>query len=69
MHKRTLALQYNHFPPNPCVVVLIPLHYVGQIFGLAFFRSTDTEHQRLGQMINDLMEGIRRGMEIWGVEE
>ena len=27
-----------------------------QIFGLAFFRITDTEHQRLGQVIKDLME-------------
>jgi hypothetical protein len=28
----------------------------GQIFGLAFFRITETEHQRLGQLISDLME-------------
>lgn len=28
----------------------------GQIFGLAFFRITETEHQRLGQVISDLME-------------
>ena len=28
-----------------------------QIFGLAFFRITDTEQQRLGQVIKDLMEG------------
>jgi hypothetical protein len=29
----------------------------GQIFGLAFVRLTDTEHQRVGQLIKDLMEG------------
>ncbi len=28
----------------------------GQTFGLAFVRTTDTEHQRLGQVIKDLME-------------
>jgi hypothetical protein len=29
----------------------------GQTFGLAFFRITETEQQRLGQVISDLMEG------------
>jgi hypothetical protein len=29
----------------------------GQTFGLAFFRITEAEHQRLGQVINDLMKG------------
>jgi hypothetical protein len=29
----------------------------GQIFGLAFFQIRDTEHQRLEQVIRDLMEG------------
>ena len=29
----------------------------GQTFGLAFFRITDTEKQRLGQVVNDLLEG------------
>lgn len=29
----------------------------GQTFGLAFFRITETEQQRLGQVIEDLMEG------------
>ena len=29
----------------------------GQIFGLAFFQIRDTEHQRLEQVISDLMEG------------
>jgi hypothetical protein len=29
----------------------------GQIFGLAFFRITDAERQRLGQVISHLMEG------------
>ena len=28
----------------------------GETFGLAFFRITETERQRLGQVINDLME-------------
>jgi hypothetical protein len=28
----------------------------GQIFGLAFFRITETEQERLGQLISDLME-------------
>ena len=28
----------------------------GQTFGLAFFRITEPEHQRLGQVISDLME-------------
>jgi len=28
----------------------------GQIFGLAFFQIRDTEQQRLGQVISDLME-------------
>ena len=29
----------------------------GQTFGVAFSRMTDTEHQRLGQVVSDLMEG------------
>jgi hypothetical protein len=29
----------------------------GQMFGLAFFQIRDTEHQRLEQVIRDLMEG------------
>jgi hypothetical protein len=29
----------------------------GQIFGLAFFRIRDAEHQRLEQVIRDLMKG------------
>jgi hypothetical protein len=29
----------------------------GQIFGLTFVRITETERQRLGQVISDLMEG------------
>ena len=29
----------------------------GQIFGLAFFRTKDTEHQRLELVLRDLMEG------------
>ena len=29
----------------------------GQTFGLAFFRITESEHQRLGQLIKELMEG------------
>jgi hypothetical protein len=29
----------------------------GQLFGLAFFRITETEQQRLGQVIGHLMEG------------
>ena len=29
----------------------------GHTFGLAFFRITEPEHQRLGQVISDLMEG------------
>jgi hypothetical protein len=29
----------------------------GLVFGLAFFRITTTEHRRLEQVINDLMEG------------
>jgi hypothetical protein len=45
------------FSSEACIIVRIPLQYIGQLFGLAFFWSTDTEHQRLGQVINDLMEG------------
>jgi hypothetical protein len=29
----------------------------GRTFGLAFFRITETEQQRLGQVIEHLMEG------------
>jgi PilZ domain len=29
----------------------------GQTFGLAFFRVTETEHQRLGELISELMAG------------
>jgi len=32
-----------------------------QIFGLAFVRITDTEHQRLGQVIRDLERGLDGG--------
>ena len=29
----------------------------GQTFGLAFFQITETEQQRLGEVVSDLMEG------------
>ena len=29
----------------------------GQAFGLAFCRITETEHQRLDEVLSDLMEG------------
>jgi len=42
----------------PLMVEAASVQWVsGQTFGLAFFRITEPEQQRLGQVINDLMEG------------
>jgi hypothetical protein len=42
----------------PLIIEAASVQWVsGQIFGLAFVRLTDTEYQRLGQVIMDLMEG------------
>lgn len=42
----------------PLMVEAASVQWVsGQTFGLAFFRVTETEHQRLEQVISELMEG------------
>ena len=42
----------------PLMIEAASLQWVsGQTFGLAFSRMTDTEHQRLGQVVSELMEG------------
>jgi hypothetical protein len=56
-----VALELQVYAPAiewPIIIEAASVQWVsGQIFGLAFFRITDTEHQRLGQVISDLTEG------------
>ncbi len=54
-----LSLELHIHVPDlewPLLIEAASVQWVNdQIFGLAFFRITDTEHQRLGQLIKDLM--------------
>ena len=56
-----MSLELRIYAPDiewPLMVEAASVQWVsGQIFGLAFFRITETEHQRLGQVISALMEG------------
>lgn len=56
-----VSLELRIYAPDiewPLMVEAASVQWVsGQIFGLAFFRITETEQQRLGQVITDLMEG------------
>ena len=55
-----VSLELRIYVPNlewPLMIEAASVQWVSsQIFGLAFVRTTDTEHQRLGQLIKDLME-------------
>lgn len=56
-----LSLELRIYAPDvewPLMVEAASVQWVsGQTFGLAFSRITETEHQRLGLVISDLMEG------------
>jgi len=56
-----MSLELRIYAPNvewPLMVEAASVQWVsGQTFGLAFFRITETEQQRLGQVISGLMEG------------
>ena len=55
-----VSLELRIYAPDiewPLMVEAANVQWVsGQTFGLAFSRITETEHQRLGQVISDLME-------------
>ncbi len=55
-----LSLELRIHVPDlewPLIIEAASVQWVSdQIFGLAFVRITETEHQRLGQVIKDLME-------------
>jgi hypothetical protein len=55
-----LSLELRIYAPDvewPLMVEAASVQWVsGQTFGLAFFRITETEQQRLGQVISELME-------------
>jgi hypothetical protein len=55
-----VSLELRIYAPDvewPLMIEAASVQWVsGQIFGLAFFRITESEHQRLGQVISDLME-------------
>lgn len=56
-----LLLELRIYAPDvewPLMIEAANVQWVsGQTFGLAFFRITETEQQRLGQVIDHLMEG------------
>ena len=56
----SLLLELRIYAPNvewPLMIEAANVQWVsGQTFGLAFFRITEPEQQRLGQVIEDLME-------------
>lgn len=56
-----LLLELRIYAPDvewPLMIEAANVQWVsGRTFGLAFFRITETEQQRLGQVIKDLMEG------------
>jgi len=56
-----VSLELRIYAPDldwPLMIEAASVQWVsGQTFGLAFFRVTDTERERLEQVIGDLMEG------------
>jgi len=60
-----LLLELRIYAPDvewPLMIEAANVQWVsGQTFGLAFFRITETEQQRLGQVIEDLNEGGKEG--------
>jgi hypothetical protein len=56
-----VSLELRIYAPDvewPLMIEAASVQWVsGQTFGLAFFRITETEHQRLGQVISGLREG------------
>jgi len=56
-----VSLELRIYAPDldwPLMIEAASVQWVsGQTFGLAFFRITDTEQRRLGQVISHLMEG------------
>jgi len=56
-----VSLELRIYAPDldwPLMIEAASMQWVsGQTFGLAFFRVTDTERERLEQVIGDLMEG------------
>ena len=56
-----MSLELRIYAPDiewPIMIDAASVQWVsGQTFGLAFSRMTDTEHQRLGQVVSELMEG------------
>ncbi len=56
-----LVLELRIYAPDvewPLMIEAAHVQWVsGRTFGLAFFRITETEQQRLGQMIDHLLEG------------
>ena len=56
-----VSLELRIYAPNvewPLMIEAASVQWVsGQTFGLAFFRITEPEQQRLGQVINELMKG------------
>ena len=61
----SLLLELRIYAPNvewPLMIEAANVQWVsGQTFGLAFFRITEPEQQRLGQVIEDLMESGEEG--------
>jgi len=59
-----VSLELRIYAPDiewPLMIEAASVQWVsGQTFGLAFFRITDAEQQRLGQVIRALMEGESR---------
>lgn len=55
-----VSLELRIYAPDiewPLMIEAASVQWVsGQTFGLAFFRITEAEHERLGQVINDLMK-------------
>ena len=56
-----VSLELRIYAPDiewPLMIEAVSVQWVsGQIFGLAFFQIRDAEHQRLEQVLRDLMEG------------
>lgn len=54
-----VSLELRIYAPDiewPLMIEAASVQWVsGQTFGLAFFRVTETEHQRLGQVLSALM--------------
>ena len=56
-----VSLELRIYAPDiewPLMIEAASVQWVsGQTFGLAFFQITETEQQRLGEVVSDLMEG------------